>query len=142
MNVIDKHITSFIKEHHVLTLATVSDNKPYCCNCFYVYLEESNYFVFTSDEETKHIKDIIKNNYTACAITLETSMIGKIRGLQITGKTNILLDMELSIAKEAYLKKFPIARMSKLNLWKFEPDFYKLTDNRLGFGKKIVWHAF
>jgi len=141
MNEIDKRILAFINEHHVLTLATVNDNKPYCCTCFYVYLEQLNCFVFTSDEDTKHISDIRKQNYTAVSIALETSMVGKIRGIQITGITSDLVGEQLAIAKKTYIKKFPIARLAALHLWKFEPDFIKMTDNRLGFGKKLFWHA-
>ncbi len=140
MNLIDKRIISFIKEHHVFTLATVCDNKPYCCSCFYVYIEDQNTFVFTSDDNTKHINDIRKQKYTAGAIALETSMVGKIRGIQFTGHTEELTGEQLGIAKKMYLKKFPVALLADLHLWKLEPDFIKMTDNRLGFGKKLIWH--
>ena len=36
---IDERILNLINEHHVLTLATAAGNKPYCCNCYYVYDE-------------------------------------------------------------------------------------------------------
>jgi uncharacterized protein YhbP (UPF0306 family) len=49
---------------------------------------------------------------------------------------------ELKKARSAYLKRFPIARlMPDLNLWILSPDFIKMTDNRFGFGKKLIWTA-
>ena len=140
MNLIDKRIISFIKNHHILTLATINEKGPYCCTCFYVYLEEQNFFIFTSEENTKHVKDIREKNLTAGAIALETSMVGKIKGIQFTGITEVLTGNQLVLAKKIYLKKFPIARLSNLQLWKMEPDFIKMTDNQFGFGKKLIWY--
>jgi uncharacterized protein YhbP (UPF0306 family) len=40
----------------------------------------------------------------------------------------------------AYIKRFPYAAVAPLNIWVIEPDFMKLTDNTLGFGKKLIWN--
>jgi hypothetical protein len=48
---------------------------------------------------------------------------------------------DLKSAKKAYLDKFPIARFSTLYLWGIKPTAMKMTDNRLGFGKKIIWKS-
>lgn len=136
---IDKRIIEFISEHHVLTLATVSDNQPYCCNCFYIYLEDENKLVFMSSPDTKHIQDIESIPNVAASIVLETETVGKIRGLQING-TAFEPEGELaSIAKKAYLKRFPYAVLKKGDLWILDITFLKFTDNRLGFGKKLHW---
>ena len=134
-----KIITSFIHKHHIFTLATSNDNKPYTCTCFYIYLDEPNLFTFTSGHTTKHINDVQKQNYVAGAVALETTMIGKIQGIQFTGYMRKLEGEELKIANKAYLKKFPIARLKETILWGIEPDFIKMTHNRLGFGKKLIW---
>ncbi len=31
--------------------------------------------------------------------------------------------------------------MPGLRLWSITPTFLKLTDNTLGFGKKLIWNA-
>lgn len=139
-NIIDEKIINLINEHHILTLATSVNNIPYCCTCFYVYSKEMNSFIFTSDKTTKHVKDISENNKVAAAIALETSMVGKIRGLQICGIINELDGNNLKKAQLSYLKKFPFAILKELTLWSLEPNFIKMTDNRLGFGKKIFWN--
>lgn len=140
----EQRIVDFIREHHILTLAVVRDNVPYCATCYYAYLREENQFIFTSGHETRHIHDVVDgNNYNvAGAIALETRIIGKIRGIQLTGTLREPEGDELKKARSAYLKRFPVARlMPELHLWILTPDFIKMTDNRLGFGKKLIWNG-
>lgn len=138
----DPRIIDFIVEHHILTLAVAKDNIPYCATCYYSYNRDNSTFIIASNPETRHIQDLQGglNSKVAWAIALETKTIGKIRGIQSTGSIMPLEGEELSSAKEKYLKHFPMARMvPKLTLWSLEPDFIKMTDNRLGFGTKIIW---
>ena len=139
MTALDKKIVAFIKKHHVLTLASSNNNNPYCANCFYSFLEEEKMLVFTSDSDTKHIKDILLQDYVAGSIVLETSIVGKIQGIQFTGKIFEPHDEILKIAKKSYLKRFPFAVLMNTKLWVVKLSFVKLTDNRLGFGKKLIW---
>jgi uncharacterized protein len=139
----DEKILSLIGEHHIFTLAVTCDLQPWCATCFYVYDQPHNLFIFTSEDDTRHIRDAIEtgNFLTAGAIALETKMIGKIRGIQFSGTMHKLEGTELKLAKKLYLERFPIARFSTLYLWGIRPDLIKLTDNRLGFGKKLLWHS-
>ena len=141
MNLPGKRIVTFIRKHHILTLATVHDQIPWCCTLFYVYLPEQNLFVVTSDPDTRHITDVVAggSGRVAGAIALETKIIGRIRGIQFTATMSPLQDELLQICKTAYLKRFPVARFTTLYLWGIEPDLIKMTDNRLGFGKKLYW---
>lgn len=139
MNIPQKKIIGFIKEHHVLTLATSKNNIPYCANCFYVYLEDENCFVFTSDEETKHVQDALQNSSVAGSVVLETSIVGKIQGIQFQGKMKLPEEDLIKKANKSYMKKYPFAKLMKTKLWVLKLEFIKLTDNRLGFGKKLIW---
>lgn len=139
MNHPEKRIVDFINEHHVLTLATTTGNLPWCCNCFYVYLEEENCFVFTSDDNTKHIGDVRENPQVAGSVVLETKTVGKIRGIQFRGIMEKPGKELASKAKTAYLKRFPYAALMKTSLWVLKLNYIKMTDNRLGFGKKLIW---
>ncbi|MCX6285619.1 MAG: hypothetical protein NTY96_00710 [Bacteroidetes bacterium] len=138
---IGSDILTFIREHHIFTLAVSRENLPWCATCYYVYLEDLNLFIFTSDHDTKHIADVVEsgNYYAAGAIALETRMVGKIRGLQFAGLMKELTGNDMKTAKSAYHRAFPIARLAKLHLWGLEPEIMKMTDNRLGFGKKLIW---
>ena len=139
MNEIDKRIIEFINKHHVLTLATSRNNIPYSANCFYVYFEDENMLVFTSDHSTKHAQDALIQKNVAGSIVLETSVVGKIQGVQFQGEMYEPEDDLLKRVKARYLKRFPVAMLMKTNLWVVELSFLKFTDNRLGFGKKLTW---
>lgn len=135
---IDKRITDFIKRHHVLTLATVSsEGEPYCAACFYAYDKERNRLIFTSDGSTRHAQQMLENKRVAIGITLETRIVGKVQGAQICG----IAERGDEKDKATYIKRFPYAAVAPLNIWAVEPTFIKLTDNTLGFGKKLIWNS-
>jgi uncharacterized protein YhbP (UPF0306 family) len=141
MNPVDPRIVEFIHEHHVLTLAVSKDDRPWCATCFYIYLPEKNMFVFTSDDDTRHIQDFLASStaIAAGAIALETKMTGKIRGIQFAGPMRRLEEKEFDEARKEYVRKFPVALLARLELWGLEPEEIKMTDNRLGFGRKLIW---
>ena len=136
---IDKRIIDFIKAHHLLTLATAKESNPYCSNCFYVFDEQKNCLIFSSDKKTKHAQDFIANPNVAGTIALETKEVSKIQGVQLLGTILELKEEELKITKKQYLKAFPYARLMKPKLWAMRLTFIKMTHNKLGFGKKLIW---
>lgn len=136
---IDSRIIRFFRKHHVLTIATTKGNEPWCANCFYVYLEEENSLVFTSDYETRHGQEFLKNNLVAGSVVLETMVIGKIRGIQFQGIISEPVGDHSSKARMAYLKRFPVAALMDTRLWIVKLTYIKMTDNRFGFGKKLIW---
>ena len=137
---VDSRIIKFFRKHHVLTIATTMDNEPWCANCFYVYLEEENALVFTTDSDTRHGKEFVKNPIVAGSVVLETMVIGRIRGIQFQGIVSEPDGEMLSKAKRAYLKRFPPAVLMDTHLWVVKLTLIKMTDNRLGFGKKMIWN--
>ena len=137
----DNRISHFLHRHHVLTLATVSANKPWCANCFYVYLEEENCLAFTSDLDTKHITDTQEQKIVAGSVVLETKIIGKIQGIQFRGIIEEPEGLFYKQVKVAYLKRFPVAVLMDTTMWVVRLQYIKMTDNWLGFGKKIIWSS-
>ena len=134
----DERFIKFIKKHHVLTLATVnSEGMPYVANCFYAFDTKRNLFVFTSDLTTRHGAEMAANSSVALSVVLETRIVGRVQGLQVTGRA-LRGDDE---ARKCYIKRFPYAAAADLELWMVEPTMMKLTDNTLGFGKKLVWQS-
>jgi uncharacterized protein YhbP (UPF0306 family) len=137
---IDDRIIRFFRKHHVLTIATTVNNEPWCANCFYVYLEKENMLVFTTGEETRHGKEFLLNPVVAGSVVLETMIVGKIRGIQFRG---VVSEPEGEIqqkAKKGYLRRFPVAALMNTRLWVVKLTDIKMTDNRLGFGKKLIWN--
>ncbi|MEO1937420.1 MAG: pyridoxamine 5'-phosphate oxidase family protein [Sulfurimonas sp.] len=129
-------IEAFIDEHHVLTLATAVENDVSACSLFYAYDMEHKSFIVASSEDTEHIQNILKNPKVAGNILLETKEVGKIQGLQFKGE---LCQLREHRQKLLYFKTFPYALALAPALWEIKVDSFKLTDNRLGFGKKLTW---
>ena len=128
MEIPDTKIIEFIRNHHVPNLATSISDKPWCANCFY-----------TSDEDTRHMQEAMVNAQVTSSIVLETEIIGKIQGIQFEGmliKSSETLKNKLKIA---YLKRFPYDIVSTSPIWGLVLSHIKFTDNRLGFGKKLIW---
>ena len=131
----------FFKQHHVLTIATSVKNEPWCANCFYTYIEDDNLIVFMTNEDTRHGKEFVENPFVAGSIVLETMIIDKIRGIQFQGIIYAPNGGELDKVKTCYLKRFPVAALMNTHLWVVKPTYIKMTDNRFGFGKKLIWTA-
>jgi uncharacterized protein YhbP (UPF0306 family) len=129
-------IVSFLDKHHVLSLATRDDVELSVCNLFYVFSKEDVSFVVASSDDTTHIRNILKNQNIAGSVVLETKKVGKIQGLQFRGDFLALKDDSL---KKLYFKSFPYAKMMSPKLWQIKIRYFKLTDNNLGFGNKIIW---
>ena len=129
-------IDNFLQEHHVLSLATCRDDEISSCNLFYVFDKQSHSFLVASSEDTLHVEHIKQNNNIAGTVVLETKIIGKIQGVQFRGKFTPLEDTKL---KKLYFKHFPYALAMNPTLWQIKINYFKMTDNKLGFGKKIIW---
>ena len=108
---------------------------------FYALMENEFCLVFTSDKKTRHITEVAQNPIVAGSIVLETETIGKIQGLQFCGEMIEVSGKLKTKAKTTYLKRFPYAILSGTPLWIIDITFAKLTDNRLGFGKKLIYNS-
>ncbi len=129
-------IELFLDKHHVMSLATSDADELSVCNLFYAYDKKEKTFVVASNDETLHVGHVLNNPNVAGTVVLETKTVGKIQGLQFRGKFTVLDDENL---KKLYFKAFPYAVAMSPKLWQIKIDFFKYTDNRLGFGKKFIW---
>ncbi len=133
----DKKIVKFIGRHHVMTLATqAEDGAPYCSNAFYSFDEQRGALVFASSSDTLHAQQMVQRPRVAASIVLESKVVGKLQGAQILGEVHVADDAD----RGSYISAFPYAAVAPLTLWRLEMDFIKLTDNTLGFGKKLIWN--
>lgn len=130
-----KKILVFIKEHHLLSISTCKNDMPHSANCFYAFDKDKFNFIIASDESTRHIKELHVNPNFSATIALETTQIGKIRGLQFNG----IVQKASTKEKALYLKEFPYALALNPTLWTLHVKHLKFTDNRLGFGKKLIY---
>ncbi len=133
-------IAAFIRRHHVMTLATVgADGGPWVAHAFYAWMAREAWFVFMNNPATRHGAEMTACERVAAAIALETRVVGRLQGLQIEGVVRLAEGDTLDVARAAYLRRFPYAAVMEQPLWVLEPGLMKLTDNTLGFGKKLIW---
>jgi uncharacterized protein YhbP (UPF0306 family) len=132
-----ERMVEFLREHHLLTLATGDGEDIWCSHAFYVFMEEENAFLIISEEKTRHVKIARKNPVVSGGVALETKRVGEIRGLQFKAVMEHCEDSIFSKYKLAYLKSFPYAIFKVGDLWLLRITEAKFTDNRLGFGKKL-----
>tara|TARA_R110001592_G_scaffold52046_4_gene159628 strand:- start:5623 stop:6039 length:417 start_codon:yes stop_codon:yes gene_type:complete len=136
----DKKIVEYISNNKVLTLATSVDNIPYCANCFYVFDEKNKTLIFLSDESTRHISEALQNKDVAGTINTEVTTVAKIQGVQFTGEFINPTKEEEKCFYAIYYDKFPFAKAKPSPIWGVKLLTIKMTDNTLGFGKKIKWN--
>ncbi|MBD3806449.1 MAG: pyridoxamine 5'-phosphate oxidase family protein [Sulfuricurvum sp.] len=127
-------IEHFLQEHHVLNLATQGE-RLWCCSMFYAYDSDTSSFIVASDEETEHMANIASNPHVAGTVALETKTVGRIQGIQFSGA----IERCSEPLQKLYFEVFPYARVMNPTLWRIRLDEVKMTDNTLGFGKKIMW---
>ncbi len=132
----ESKVIKFLSKHHVMTLATQSEEGAYCANAFYAFDQESQTLIFSTDPTTRHGSEMVANRRVAVSVVLETKVVGCIQGAQIIGQ----IEEASSADRKLYLSKFPYAMVVDLHMWRVRIDYLKLTDNTLGFGKKIIWN--
>ncbi len=142
-NYLDSRITEFIKEHHLTTLTVAAGGDIWSWHAFYVFIEEENVFVITSEQKTRHISLFLTDpqKRVAGAIGLETEQIGLIRGVQFKAEMELCSQPFLNRYRLRYLRRFPYAVLKGGDLWVVRITELKFTDNRLGFGKKLLWNS-
>ena len=138
----DKRVIDFLHEHHLAAFSVCNNQEMWCWSAFYTFIECEFCLVITSEEKTKHIQ-ILKNSKESmvCGIVaLETTNIGQIRGVQFKGEMTLCSEESyFNKYRVAYLKQFPFAVLKGADLWIVKINELKFTDNRLGFGKKLLW---
>lgn len=130
-------IGRYLKKHHVLSLC--SGNPVWCANCFYVYDAERVAFWLMTETQTRHGATIAKDPLVAGTINGQPKSVLLIKGVQYSGRIVLLEGEEEQHARKAYIKRFPIAAKVSAPLWEIKLDELKMTDNALGFGKKLIW---
>lgn len=134
-----EHICRFLNAQHVLTLATCWEGEMWCANCFYAFDEARMALYFMTETRTRHGGMLLNNPKVAGTIAHQTKTIALIRGLQFSGEAVQLQGEDEQRARSFYYQQFPAARLMSAPVWKLSLHQIKMTDNKLGFAKKIRW---
>lgn len=106
---IKERIGGYLKDHSVLTLATVTpDCRPLAHTVTYV--SEGATVFFATLKTTRKYHDIRRNPAVAYTVDEDCPDWGKIKGIQMEGRAEILADPgEVARVRALYVKKFPAA---------------------------------
>lgn len=146
---IRKLAEDLINEQYTMTLSTAVKDTAWAAPVYYANLGFT--FYFFSDPASRHIQEALASRQAAAAIFHQSSTWKEIRGIQMSGDLRPLSPgLESVRALRAYLKKFPFTseffasgekldlegfgRRFRVRLFRFRPDVFYYTDNRVRFG--------
>lgn len=96
-------------------------------------------FWIMTEPDTRHGELMLQNPQVAGTVNGQPRTVMLIKGVQYHGRVRRLDEVSEQVARAAYQKRFPVSRKVSAPLWEIELDEMKMTDNSLGFGKKIAW---
>ncbi|AVF36017.1 YhbP family protein [Rahnella sikkimica] len=134
-----KHILKFLTKNHVLALCAAADGEMWSANCFYVTDAENLSLYFMTELKTLHGTLMAKSPPVVGTVAPHPKTIALIKGIQYRGDATILSGEEESHARRLYCQHFPVAIAMKAPVWALKLNSIKMTDNALGFGKKLLW---
>ncbi|AHG20893.1 hypothetical protein Z042_15765 [Chania multitudinisentens RB-25] len=134
-----QHIIRFVNKQHVLTLCAGNGMEMWCANCFYVFDAERMALWLMTEPDTRHGSLMQQNSRVVGTIAPQPKTIALIKGVQYRGEITLLYGEEDRLARARYCKRFPVAQAMKAPIWQLTLQEMKMTDNALGFGKKLYW---
>jgi len=123
----------------VLSLCSAADDQLWCANCYYVFDDARMVFWIMTEPDTRHGALMLKNPQIAGTVNGQPRSVLLIKGVQYRGRILRLEEEAEKAARAAYQKRFPVSRKVSAPLWEIQLDEVKMTDNALGFGRKISW---
>ena len=131
-------IWSFIGKQTVLNFATSQNGIPWCASCYFALDDENKCLVFKSGEESRHMQEAFAQEYVAGTILPDKLLKGIVIGVQYQGKLTKDEDL-IKKGSKVYYSKYPFAKVMDGDMVVVELTHVKLTDNKLGIGKRLVW---
>ena len=107
-----KIVLDYLKRNKLMTLSTVSGNRPWSATVFFAYDEKGQIF-FYSRPDTKHGRHISKNPYVSVVVNHDHGTPGHVKGMQIVGRAKLVPEKDLKKNYSLYRKRFPWAEEFK-----------------------------
>jgi hypothetical protein len=141
-----KRVQSYLRNHHVATLATCGHEGPWGAAVFYV--NQGSTLFFLSSPKSRHCLNLVQNPHVAVTIQEDCSDWLEIKGVQIEGRVTEISGEEEDLARKLYGEKFPVVGMlaqapaaivkalAKVRWYKIVPQRLFFIDNSLGLGNR------
>ena len=139
----------FLRKHQVVTIAvTEPDGTAHAAALFYAVDDELNLYVL-SEPASRHGRAMARTGPVAGTIQRDRQEWRDIQGVQFRGHCRRLTGTARQRGWKLFVARFPFARntaaarlamaLGKTALWRIEPAWIRLIDNRRGFGHKEEW---
>jgi hypothetical protein len=144
-----KRLLNFLRNHQVVTIAVVEpDGTAHAAALFYVVDDELNLYVLT-EPASRHGRAMARTGRVAGTIQRDRQEWQEIQGAQFRGHCRRLRGAAHERGWDLFAARFPFVRntavaglaqaLGKIALWRIEPAWMRLIDNRRGFGHKEEW---
>ncbi|WP_158782101.1 YhbP family protein [Pantoea sp. BAV 3049] len=130
-------ISRYLQKQHVLSIC--GGDPVWCANCYYIFDSTKTAFWIMTEQDTRHGINFVRHTQVAGTVNGQPKTVLLIKGVQYSGRVRLLEGEEKVEARKAYVKRFPVALKVSAPLWEIRLDELKMTDNALGFGKKLHW---
>ncbi|CAN5639154.1 hypothetical protein BH23PAT1_BH23PAT1_2900 [soil metagenome] len=144
-------ITKYMRQGHMMQLATVAADQPWCCSVYYVVDEDCNIY-WASIPDRRHSKEIAMHGNVAGAIPIQFAKGEKVIGLQVEGTASMVDSPgEIKQIAKKYASKFDrtmqwveefSSGQTKHKLYRLKPKLIVLFDeqNFSGPDARQEWH--
>mgnify|MGYP002375844210 CR=1 FL=1 len=133
-------IARYLGEQTCATICCVDrEGLPHCFNCFYAFDEHDQQLYFKSQEGAMHSTLLHENGHVAGTILPDKLNKLMIQGIQFQGVVVDDAEEQHHRAASCYYTRHPMALAKPGHVWIIQLEKVKMTENSLGFGKKITW---
>jgi uncharacterized protein YhbP (UPF0306 family) len=141
-------LLNFLRSHQVVTVAVAEpDGTAHAAALFYAVDDELNLYVLT-ESASRHGRAMARTGYVAGTIQRDKQKWQQIQGAQFHGRCRRLKGPARERGWNIFSARCPFVRnagmtlteaLGKTALWRIEPAWIRLIDNRRGFGHKEEW---
>lgn len=141
-----ERVRSYLREHHVMTLASHGDQGVWAAALFYANDGFAIYFL--SSPTSRHCRNLARNPRASATVHDNYTDWREIKGVQLEGIASVLAGEEEEQARRLYGAKFPIVgklaqapasiaeALAKVRWYKLDPQRLYFIDNSAGFGHR------
>ena len=144
-----ERLLNFLRNHQVVTVAVVEpDGTAHAAALFYAVDDELNLYVLT-EPTSRHGRAMARTVCVARTIQRDRQEWWEIQGAQFRGRCRRLRGAARERGWDIFAARFSFVgspaiaglaqALEKMALWRIEPAWMRLIDNRRGFGHKDEW---
>ncbi|HCR6433522.1 TPA: hypothetical protein OO516_000279, partial [Shigella flexneri] len=104
-------ISRWLAKQHVVTWCVQQEGELWCANAFYLFDAQKVAFYILTEEKTRHAQMSGPQAAVAGTVNGQPKTVALIRGVQFKGEIRRLEGEESDLARKAYNRRFPVARM-------------------------------